>query len=123
VASLQRAFSGEQILPQPTSFLFKHALAFLHQNFSKPLNRRDIADAVGISKSYLSDIFRQELGISPWDCLYRFRIQKAKVLLRNTGESITSIAAQTGFEDSAYFSRVFRKHVGMSPQEYRKEMD
>lgn len=122
VTNLQRAISGEQALPQPTSILVKHALAYLHQNFASPITRQEIAQAVGVSKNYLSEIFREEFGFSPWDYLTRFRIQKAKEFLRNTGDSITSVAAQTGFEDSAYFSRVFRKHLGMSPQEYRKNV-
>jgi signal transduction histidine kinase/AraC-like DNA-binding protein/ABC-type sugar transport system substrate-binding protein len=121
VASLQRALSGEQTLLQPTSILVKHALAYLHQNFANPLTRQEIADAVGVSKNYLSEIFRQELGLSPWDCLTRLRLQKAKELLHTTGDSITSVAAQIGFDDSAYFSRVFRKNIGMPPQEYRQE--
>jgi len=120
VASLQRALSGEQTLLQPTSILVKHALAYLHQNFANPLTRQEIAEAVGVSKNYLSEIFRQELGFSPWDCLTRLRLQKAKELLHTTGYSITSVAGQTGFDDSAYFSRVFRKHIGMSPHEYRQ---
>jgi signal transduction histidine kinase/AraC-like DNA-binding protein/ABC-type sugar transport system substrate-binding protein len=120
IVSLQRAFSGAQTLPQPTSILVKQALAYLHQNFANPLTRQEIAEAVGVSKNYLSEIFRQELSFSPWDCLARLRIQKAKELLRDTGCNITSVATQTGFDDSAYFSRVFRKHTGMSPQEYRQ---
>src|SRR5688500_6049098 len=62
VTSLQRALSGEQTLPQPTSILVKHALAYLHQNFSNPITRREIAEAVGVSENYLSEIFRRELG-------------------------------------------------------------
>lgn len=123
IAGLQRAFSGEQTLPQPTSILVKRALAYLHQNYSSPLNRQEIAEAVGVSENYLSEIFRKELGYSPWECLNRFRIQKAKELLRSTVESVASVATHTGYEDPAYFSRVFRKYVKMSPQEYRKEAD
>jgi signal transduction histidine kinase/AraC-like DNA-binding protein/ABC-type sugar transport system substrate-binding protein len=121
VASLQRALSSEETLPQPTSILVKHALAYLHQNFANPITLQKVADAIGVTKNYLSNIFRQELGLSPWECLTRFRVQKAKWLLRNGEESIALVAAEAGFEDSAYFSRVFRKHVGMSPQEYRKQ--
>jgi YesN/AraC family two-component response regulator len=122
VASLHRVLAGRQTLSQPTSTLVKYALAYLHQNFASPVTRQEIAQAVGVSKNYLSKIFRQEFGFSPWDYLIRFRIQKAKEFLDTTGASITSVAAQTGFEDSAYFSRVFRKHIGMSPQEYRKNI-
>ncbi len=120
IASLQRVISGTETLSQPTSILVKYALAYLHQNYTSPLTRQEIADAVGVSKNYLSEIFRQEVGISPWDCLTRFRLQKAKELLRSTGDSITSIATRTGFDDPAYFSRVFRKHFGVTPQNYRQ---
>jgi YesN/AraC family two-component response regulator len=117
---LLRALSGEQALPQPTSALVKHALAYLHQNFTNPLTRQEIAEAVGVSKNYLSEIFRQEIGISPWDCLARFRIQKAKELFITSSDSIASIANQVGFDDAAYFSRVFHKLAGVSPQKYRR---
>jgi YesN/AraC family two-component response regulator len=120
IANLQRVVSGRGTLSQPTSILVKYALAYLHQNYTNPLTRQEIADAVGVSKNYLSEIFRQEVGISPWDCLTRFRLQKAKELLRNTGDSIISIATRTGFDDPAYFSRVFRSHFGVTPQKYRQ---
>jgi YesN/AraC family two-component response regulator len=107
-------------LPQPTSVLIKQVLAFLHQNYSSPINRKDIAGAVGISENYLSYIFRQEVAISPWDYLNRFRIQKARELLVQTQDSITGIATRVGFNDPAYFSRVFRKSTGKSPQEFRQ---
>jgi len=117
---LQQAFSGEERLPPPTSALVKRALAYLHQNYTQPLSRQEIAEAVGVSENYLSQIFRQEMGLSPWECLNRFRIQQAKELLRSTEASVTTVALRVGFKDSAYFSRVFHKHVGQSPQTYRQ---
>ena len=60
-----------------------------------------------------------EMGISPWDYLNRFRIQKAKELLLLTEESITAISAEVGFEDVGYFGRVFRKVAGLSPRAFR----
>jgi AraC-like DNA-binding protein len=107
-------------LPQPTSMLIKQVLAFLHQNYPLPINRKDIANAVGVSENYLSQIFRQEITISPWDYLNRLRIQRSKELLLNTQGTVTSIASQVGFNDSAYFSRVFHKLTGLSPQEFRQ---
>jgi transcriptional regulator GlxA family with amidase domain len=67
----------------------------------------------------LNRIFHQELGISPWDYLNRYRIDRAKGLLQATDLPITEVAAQVGFEDSAYFSRVFHREVGQSPRFFR----
>ncbi len=118
---LKRTLSGTGRVPQPTSTLVKRALAYLHQNYGQPISRHDIAQAIGVSENYLSLIFRQELGLSPLEYLTRFRIQQAKELLRNSEIPVTDIANQVGFDDPAYFSRVFHKQVGRSPRAYRKE--
>jgi AraC-like DNA-binding protein/nitrogen-specific signal transduction histidine kinase len=120
ITSLMRSSSDEATLSQPTSVLAKYALAYLHQNYTLPLTRKELAAAVGVSENYLSHIFRLEMGITPWECLNRLRIQKAKELLLNTPETITSVATQVGFDDSGYFSRTFHKITGQSPQAYRK---
>lgn len=119
---IQRALGGEPTLPQSTSALVKRALAYLHQYYTTPLTRAEIARAVGVSENYLSQIFRNELGVSPWDYLSRWRVQRARELLATTDKSITAVAAEVGFDDSAYFSRVFRKHAGESPQAYRHHL-
>ena len=119
IATLQRALHGTGTLSQSTSMLVKRAVAYLQQHYDQPISRQELADTLGVSKNYLSEIFHQELGISPWDYLNRYRVQRAKDLLRTTGHSITSIAAQVGFDDSSYFGRIFHRHVGLSPSEYR----
>jgi len=120
VALLRKILRPNEALPQPTSVLVKAAIAYLHQNYALPVSRQEIARAVGVSSNYLSRIFHQEVGLSAWDCLNRFRILKAQELLRNSPDTITAIAARVGFDDSAYFSRVFRKHTGQSPQSFRQ---
>lgn len=119
-ALLRKILKPEEALPQPTSVLVKASIAYLHQNYAQPVTRQKIARAVGVSSSYLSRIFHQEVGLSVWDCLNRFRVLKARELLCNSTDSVTTIAAQVGFDDSAYFSRIFRKHTGQSPQAYRQ---
>ncbi len=116
---LQRGFVGEEHLPQPTSRLVKHALAYIHQNYTEPLTRAEIAAEVGFSENYLTDLFRREIGITPWDCLNRFRIQRATQLLVETTYTISFIAQQVGYDDPAYFSRVFKKYTDQSPRDYR----
>ena len=119
VTALNRAMFGEDNLPPHTSALVKQAIAYLHQNYTRPVSRWEIAKAVGVSEDYLSRIFNHELHISAWGYLNRYRVLQSKHLLLYTAESIGSIARQVGFRDQAYFSRVFHKVVGMSPQGYR----
>ncbi len=121
IAALNRALFGTDALPQHTSALVKRALAYLHQNYARPLSRWEIAEAVGVSEDYLSRVFSRELGLSPWDYLNRYRINRAKELLRRTDASIRSIAYQIGFRDQAYFSRVFRKQAGLAPNAFREK--
>jgi AraC-like DNA-binding protein len=115
----ERVFRGEDLLPSHTSAPVKRALLFLQQHYARKTTRAEIAQAVGVSGKYLSEIFRKELGMTVWEYLTRYRIYRAQQLLRSSTETITSIAAQVGFEDSAYFSRVFRNETGFSPRAYR----
>ena len=116
--SLEGILQGE-IPPGATSAIVKHALLFLQQNFSRKISRAEIAQWIGVSENYLSEVFNKELGLSPWDYLTRYRIQQAKILMRTSNENITSIAFQVGYDDPAYFSRVFRKETGFSPRDFR----
>ncbi len=122
-ASLHRALFGTDALPQHTSALVKQAVAYFHQNYNRPLSRWEIAAAIGVSEDYLSQIFRQELDISPWEYLNRYRILQAIERLGHTNDSLGAVARQVGFKDPAYFSRVFHKVMGLSPTEYRDRKD
>jgi YesN/AraC family two-component response regulator len=62
-----------------------------------------------------------ETGISLWDYLNRFRIQKAKELLLHSDASITAIAAEVGYQDVGYFGRIFHKVANCSPRAYRTQ--
>ena len=120
VTALNRAIFGTDSLPVHTSALVKQAIAYLHQNYSHSLSRWEIAEAVGVSEDYLSRVFTRELGISPWDYLNRYRILQSRQLLLETTETVGAIARQVGFKDQAYFSRVFHKVTGVSPQSFRE---
>jgi AraC-like DNA-binding protein/two-component sensor histidine kinase len=107
-------------MPQPTSLLVKQALVYLHQNYALPISRKKIAEAVGVTENYISEIFRLETALSPWDYLTRYRIHKAKELLLRNDDTVTNIALRVGFNDLAYFSRVFHRLTGTSPLEFRQ---
>jgi ABC-type sugar transport system substrate-binding protein/AraC-like DNA-binding protein len=102
-----------------SSTLVKRAVAFIQQRYGAPLSRQEIADNLGVSKDYLGRVFQEELGFSLWEYLLRYRVLRAKELLRTTDYSVAEVAARVGFQDAAYFSRLFHQRTGCSPREYR----
>lgn len=119
-AALNRAVDDTDTLPLYTSALVKRAIAYLQQHYARSISRWELAQDVGVSEDYLSRVFNQELSLSPWEYLNRYRIYQAKELLHRSNDSIGSIAQQVGFQDQRYFSRVFRKLTGVGPKEYRE---
>lgn len=120
-AVLQETIQDLSGLAQPTSLLVKQALVYLHQNYTDTvLSRQKIAQAISISPQHLDRIFREELNLSVTKYLNRFRIQRAKELLLTTADSITTIALRVGYNDAAYFNRVFRELANQSPGAYRR---
>ena len=118
--AVARLLAGTETPPVHTSALVKRALAYMERNYQHPVSRWQVAEAVNVSEDYLSRVFSRELDLSPWDFLSRYRIHQACRLLVGTNESIRTIAVRVGFNDQAYFSRVFRKTMACTPQEYRQ---
>lgn len=81
---------------------------------------KEIAQRCGISESGLRDIFKKTYGVSPVDYKISVRINKAKMLLQATDDSVEMIAKTLNFYDTAYFCKVFKKNTGLSPKEYAK---
>lgn len=121
ISRLIGIFGGSQILPPLTGAMVKKAIVYLNKNAARPVIRWQVAESVNISEDYLTRIFRREMGISPWDYLSRYRVRMASRLLTSTGMSVNEIAGQTGFQDQAYFCRVFKKITGMSPRRLREQ--
>jgi signal transduction histidine kinase/DNA-binding LacI/PurR family transcriptional regulator/AraC-like DNA-binding protein len=121
VTEVQRVLATSDSLPQTTSILVKQAMAYIQQNYPRAFSLKELSDSIGVSRSYLSRIFKIDTGISLWDYLNRLRIQKAKDLLLLGGQSITSIAAEVGYEDVGYFARVFREVTGCSPRAFKQK--
>jgi YesN/AraC family two-component response regulator len=121
VAHIRSALEGRRRLSGEAQRLVRKAMAYIHENYSQPIARRDIAGHVNIAEDYLTFCFRQELGATPIKYLQRYRINRAKELLKAGQTSITEIARSVGFTDSGYFSRIFHRETGMSPESYRRE--
>jgi signal transduction histidine kinase/AraC-like DNA-binding protein/ABC-type sugar transport system substrate-binding protein/DNA-binding LytR/AlgR family response regulator len=100
--------------------LVRQAMAYLHERYTQAVSRQDLARYLGMSGDYLTFCFRKEVGMTPIAYLNRYRINQAKVMLSESDKNITEIAMSVGFSDSSYFSRVFRRQVGVSPEAFRK---
>jgi CheY-like chemotaxis protein len=120
VAHINAALERRRKVSDEARRLVRKAMAFLHQHYTDPIARPDIARHVGLDEDYLTTCFRQELGVTPVAYLNRYRVNQARGLLTETDKSITEIAIEVGFSDSGYFSRVFRREAGCSPEAYRR---
>ena len=120
-AAVSQMLFGGELQPAHASAMVKRVVQYLNEHYREPISRWQVADSVHVSEDYLSRIFSRELGITPWEYLNRYRVWQAGRLLAGSGDSIGSIALKTGFSDQAYFSRVFRKITGQSPQAFRQK--
>lgn len=96
--------------------------AFVRNNLCDPsLGLQKISDEIGLSASYLSQLFKEEMGLGINSYITRERIDRARELLRETSLKCEDIALQLGFTRSNYFGTVFKKETGYTPSEYRRK--
>lgn len=96
------------------------SINFMLEHLNKKLKLEEIATETGLSASHYSRLFQNRTGHPPIDYFIQLKIQRACRLLDNSGWMIADVAREMGFDDQFYFSRVFRKVMGMSPAGYRK---
>lgn len=102
-------------------YIVRIAKEYTKQNCQKKeLSLQEVADAVGISRTYFSRLFKDMTGEKYWDYLSRCRIEKAKELLLNTNLGQAQISEEVGYGSEFHFSRKFKEIVGMSPNKFRK---
>lgn len=97
------------------------ALQFIEEHYNDDISLSDVAGYINISKNHLSFLFKKETGQTFSDYLIQYRINRAKELLESREKyTVTEIAEMTGFHDTGYFSKVFKKTTGISPNQYKK---
>lgn len=94
---------------------------FLEHNLHKKISLETLAEELGVSENYLIRIFRQDYHSTPVQYLLHLRMERAKFLLTSTRNSVQTIGQEVGIPDSTYFIKLFKRHVGMTPNEYRKQ--
>ncbi|WP_232057970.1 helix-turn-helix transcriptional regulator [Cohnella abietis] len=94
---------------------------FIRQHYEKKITLEDIASAGTVCKSRCCTLFNKFVGQTPNTYLTRYRIQKSCEMLKETKRSISEIALACGFQSGSYFTSIFRKQLGLVPQDYRKQ--
>lgn len=92
---------------------------FIRKNYEKDITLQDIADRFYLSREYISRKFKQEYHETITNYLTKIRIEKAKELLENPHLKIYEVSFKVGYQNEKYFSKVFKKMVGLTPNEYR----
>jgi len=97
------------------------ALALMQADCAHPWTLDSLAAAVGLSRTGLAQRFRQALGDTPLAHLRTLRMQQAMRLLADTPQTLEQVATAVGYQDAFSFSKVFKREVGQSPREFRRQ--
>lgn len=117
--------------PIPTEFrftntnrekdIYRSALTYINGHYHEKIQLSQVANHCGLSPSQFSRSFKREQGQTFRDFLIQFRIRKARDLLKHPCASVIDVAFAVGFNDHSYFTRMFRRHVGVPPSSYRTQ--
>lgn len=96
------------------------SIRYISQHYSEKITINEIAEFIGINRSYLYKLFQDHFNMSPQDYLINFRIEQSKALLLETEMNIGEIAQLVGYSDQLIYSKIFKKRVGSAPKTFRK---
>ena len=96
-------------------------MMFIHNNFQREIRAEDVANAIHWGYSRFRKIFLQQTGKTPYQYIQETRIKQSKFLILNTTRPLKEIAYEVGFNNPDYFSTAFRRIIGVSPLEFKKE--
>lgn len=100
--------------------ILRKAIDYIHEHYNEQVTLNEVAENIYVSTFYISRMFKKELGKSFIDYLNDVKIEKAKELLKEIKYKTYEVADLVGISDPHYFSKLFKKHSGMTPSEYRE---
>ena len=112
---------GINVADNPTENKLEQILDYIHVNFNKPINNKELGNVFSFHPNYINEMVRRSTGTSLHQYLLKIRLAKAIDLLEETSDPITDIANACGFQSLYYFSRYFKKAVGVAPSKYRRK--
>ena len=102
-----------------TDSLYNQIVRFIEENYRSRITLDDMAEKLHANRSYLSRLYKTRRGVNMFDDILKMRIEKAKEYMESADWKIYEVSEAVGFDDTGYFSRVFKKYTGMSPKEYK----
>lgn len=96
------------------------AKSYIQFNYMVPITIQEVAQQVNLERTYFSKIFHQVEGVAPQEYLLNYRVDSAKRLLADTDYNVREVGALVGIPDAYYFSRIFKRRIGLSPAQYRR---
>lgn len=106
-----------------SDYYIRSVIEYIEQNFYRKLTIKEIAQHVGLERSYLGSIFKKQTNKTLQEFLIDFRIRKACNLLKYENINVADVARSVGYEDQLQFSKIFKSRTGLSPVNYRKTAD
>jgi two-component system response regulator YesN len=116
VASKVNSFNNRSI-----KLVLRKAVEYLHEHYHEQVTLNEVAEHTFVSTYYISRMFKREMGKNFVDYLNELRIEKAKELLKDVQYKTYEVAEKVGIPDAHYFSRLFKKYVGLTPTEFRDQ--
>jgi AraC-like DNA-binding protein len=121
LALFSRAYDEKNQHPSSYGANVIKLFEYVKEHYRAPLSMEQLIKISGMSESHIHRIFKNHFGCSPFQYISQLRLSAAKDDLLLTSKSITEIALDMGFNDSNYFTRSFRKYLGLSPRDYRNK--
>ncbi|TFE28581.1 AraC family transcriptional regulator [Cohnella luojiensis] len=116
--------SEQREFPSDKEKTVQNVVALLEDRYADDeLNMERLQKELHLSKSYLAKIFKEVTGVTIFEYVYRKRVNEAKILfLLHPGMAVTEVSFRLGFKHLAHFSRLFKRHVGSTPERYKREL-
>jgi AraC-like DNA-binding protein/mannose-6-phosphate isomerase-like protein (cupin superfamily) len=122
VIFLARSYNADEDFADSRVWRLANTISYMDEHFRRPLAIDDLARRAHLSSSHFCREFKMAIGTSPIDYILRRRIAEACELMRDPVRNLTEIGIDVGFSDGNYFSRQFKRVMGLSPREYRRSL-